>query len=344
MVKAAIAAAAAVLMLPVLLAAVAAGGATRGGAPGGVPGIPPLVLVAYARAAATLAPECPGLTWAVLAGIGAVESDHATGHDIDATGDITPPVLGPRLDGSGAGGNTTPHPDTDNGRWDRDTVYDRAVGLTQHLPATWAQRGRDADGDGVADPHNAYDAALTTAAGLCRSDSGGVDLSDRAQLRAALLAYNRSEPYVEEVLAEIDRYTALGHTGAAAAGAGSAQGRAATAWALRQVGKPYVWGGTGPAGFDCSGLVMKAWQHAGVAIPRVTTDQYRIGTPVPLDGLRPGDLLFYDTGGPGPAPAHVTMYVGGGKMVNAPSTGKTIRVEPVASDYYSPLLMGIRRP
>lgn len=185
---------------------------------------------------------------------------------------------------------------------------------------------------------------MTTAAGLCRSDTGGgVDLADRDRLRGALFDYNRSEAYVDEVLAETDRYTALGQV-ATGSGEGSAQGRAAAEWALRQVGKPYVWGGTGPDGFDCSGLVMRAWQHAGMDIPRVTTDQYRIGPPVPVDHLQPGDLLFYDTGGPGSAPAHVTMYVGDGKMVNAPSTGKTIRVEPVSSDYYSPLLMGIRRP
>ncbi|MFC3520141.1 C40 family peptidase [Streptomonospora nanhaiensis] len=125
---------------------------------------------------------------------------------------------------------------------------------------------------------------------------------------------------------------------------GGGHGATAAQWALGHVGKPYVWGGTGPHGFDCSGLVMRAWQHAGTDIPRVTTDQYRIGTPVPLDRLRPGDLLFYDTGGPGGAPAHVTMYVGDGQMVNAPSSGKTIRVEPVESAYYGPLFMGARRP
>ncbi|MFC7742077.1 C40 family peptidase [Nocardiopsis composta] len=112
---------------------------------------------------------------------------------------------------------------------------------------------------------------------------------------------------------------------------GDGQGADAARWALQQVGWPYVWGGESreEGGFDCSGLVLAAWAHAGVDLPRVTTDQFTTGTPVELDELRPGDLLFYDTGGPGPPPAHVTMYVGEGQMVNAPSTGKKIRVEPV---------------
>ncbi|MFE3456628.1 C40 family peptidase [Nocardiopsis aegyptia] len=124
----------------------------------------------------------------------------------------------------------------------------------------------------------------------------------------------------------------------------SEQGRAAAEWALDQVGKPYVWGGTGPHGFDCSGLTMKAWEAAGVAIPRVTTDQVNFGTSATLDELAPGDLLFYDTGGPGDPPAPVTVYVGDGQMVNVPSTGKNIRVEPVDGPYYSTRFMSAVRP
>ncbi|MEE2041029.1 C40 family peptidase [Nocardiopsis sp. CT-R113] len=126
-------------------------------------------------------------------------------------------------------------------------------------------------------------------------------------------------------------------------GSGSTKGRTAAQWALEQVGKPYVWGGEGPDGFDCSGLTMKAWHAAGVTIPRVTTDQVDAGTETSPDALAPGDLLFYDTGS-GPAPSHVTIYVGGGRMVNAPSAGKNIRVEPVDGPYYSARFMSATRP
>nr|WP_255429917.1 C40 family peptidase [Streptomonospora sp. PA3] len=285
------------------------------------------------------------MRWQILAGIGKVESDLAAGHTIAPDGDITPPIIGPRLDGSGIGGNLTPHYDTDNGRWDHDTAYDRAVGPNQHLPSGWDTYGADGNADGVKDPHNAYDSALASARELCFSGGQGTDLTDRDELSAALYRYNHSHAYVADVLAAIEdfdqRAPDLGDAPA------TKQGQAAVAWALDQVGKPYIWGGTGPAGFDCSGLVMRAWQAAGVDIPRVTTDQYRAGTRVELSGLRPGDLLFYDTtdlGAPGPAPSHVTMYVGDGQMINAPSTGQNVRVQPVDSPTYASRYMGAVRP
>lgn len=183
---------------------------------------------------------------------------------------------------------------------------------------------------------------LSTAVELCASGGEKVDFTDRGQLSKALFRYNHSDAYVADVLGWIDTYTALQPV-TVGGGPGSRAGRAAAEWALQQVGKPYVWVGTGPHGFDCSGLTQAAWAAAGVSIPRVTTDQVRIGAPVGLDELQPGDLLFHDTGS-GPSPSHVTMYVGDGQMVNAPSTGQTIRVEPVQSDYYSPRFVKAVRP
>src|SRR5689334_10339518 len=91
------------------------------------PGIPPRMLTAYQNAAAhvtTIVPACKGMKWPILAGIAEVESHHAAGHTIaDISGDISPPILGPRLDGSGAGGNTTPVVDTDSGKWDNDREF-----------------------------------------------------------------------------------------------------------------------------------------------------------------------------------------------------------------------------
>ncbi|GAA3730860.1 hypothetical protein HDA32_005594 [Spinactinospora alkalitolerans] len=347
MVKAAIAGAAALLLFPVLVGAALAGSSPRSLAPAHVEGIPDVLLDAYVRAAAALEgmhPRCTGMRWQILAGIGSIESDLLAGRTIDARGDVDPPVIGPRLDGTGNGGNTTPHHDTDGGRWDNDTEYDRAVGPNQHLPSGWDTYGADGDGDGTADPHNVYDSALASARHLCLTAGGGpVDFTDRDQLDATLFRYNPSRAYVEDVLAEIDRFDALPAPTAAVGRGGSRAGRTAAQWALAQVGKPYIWGGVGPAGFDCSGLTMKAWEAAGVDIPRVTTDQARIGTPVSLNELQPDDLLFYDTGS-GPSPSHVTMYIGDGQMINAPSRGKTVRVEPVQSDYYTPRFTQAVRP
>ncbi|MFY7070250.1 NlpC/P60 family protein [Nocardiopsis changdeensis] len=317
-------------------------------------GIPDVVLSAYARAAGHLEkeyPDCEGMTWPVLAGIGRRESSHAAGSEISASGLAHRPLItGPRLDGSGAGGNTTPHPDSDGGKWDRDTGFDRAVGPMQFLPTTWASHGLDASGDGVADPHNIFDAAWSAAVYLCvsRPEAGAVDFTDEDDLESALLRYNRSASYVEEVRGFIDSYAEVAvqtaPVPAVGLGAGSPQGRAAAQWALAQVGKPYLWGGTGPGAFDCSGLVMRAWETAGVGIPRVTTDQVNAGTRIGLGELQPGDLLFYDTGAPGGSPSHVTMYVGDGQMVNSPRTGQLIRVEPVNGAYYSSVFVAAVRP
>ncbi|MFD6949845.1 hypothetical protein A6A08_21260 [Nocardiopsis sp. TSRI0078] len=354
MIRLAVAGAGALVLLPVLFIGATAGEDHQlAGVSQGVDGIPGTVLLAYAQAAARLEeryPGCTGMTWPVLAGIGKVESDHAAGSEVSSAGDVDPPIIGPRLDGRGAGGNTTPHTDSDGGRWDGDTGFDRAVGPMQFIPTTWASHGLDATGDGTADPHNVFDAAWSSAVYLCVSapEAETVEFADEEDLDAALLRYNRSDTYVKEVRGHIEHYTGLAAQAATrvpvvGSGASSAQGRAAAEWALEQVGKPYLWGGTGPHAFDCSGLTMQAWAAAGVSIPRVTTDQVNAGTRIGLGELQPGDLLFYDTGS-GASPSHVTMYVGGGQMVNAPRTGQLIRVEPVDGDYYSARFVAAVRP
>lgn len=163
--------------------------------------IPGPALAAYVEAADRLpglAPRCEGLDWSVLAGIGRVESHHARGSEVDADGDTDPWILGPRLDGSGAGGNTTAIPDTDGGRWDQDEEFDRAVGPMQFIPTSWELYGQDGNDDGEADPHNLRDAALAAAVHLC--GSGPRDLSDPDELRSAVLRYNQSGDYADEVL------------------------------------------------------------------------------------------------------------------------------------------------
>ncbi|WP_447008701.1 NlpC/P60 family protein [Saccharothrix sp. DSM 118769] len=103
--------------------------------------------------------------------------------------------------------------------------------------------------------------------------------------------------------------------------------------ALGKRGSQYQWGGNGPAAFDCSGLTKFAYAAAGVTLPRVAVDQYRVGKPVSQDQLQPGDLVFYDDGTGNPAAIHhVAIYVGEGKMVDAPTEGQLVDVRPLRGD------------
>jgi cell wall-associated NlpC family hydrolase len=110
------------------------------------------------------------------------------------------------------------------------------------------------------------------------------------------------------------------------ASTGTATGADVVANAQQYLGVPYKWGGTDPAtGLDCSGLVQKVFSNLGVTLPRTTYDQVNQGTAVPdMSQAKPGDLLFY-----GSPPEHVGIYVGDGKMLDAPHTGAVVRVEAV---------------
>ncbi|GGL04369.1 hypothetical protein GCM10014719_03200 [Planomonospora parontospora subsp. antibiotica] len=108
--------------------------------------------------------------------------------------------------------------------------------------------------------------------------------------------------------------------------------------AKRQVGAPYRWGGTGPRAFDCSGLAQYSWRKAGVRLPRITHSQYRaVRKKVSWRSLRPGDLLFFYGKG------HVGIYVGKGRMVHAPSSGRTVRIVKL-KNYYRSSFAGAVRP
>jgi membrane-bound lytic murein transglycosylase B len=168
--------------------------------------IPRVAYEAYLTAAA----ESPEVTkgcrvdWTVLAALGKVESDHGRvngGRRLAADGTVTPAIIGPPLDGTSG---TQAIEDTDDGTLDGDTRWDHAVGPMQFIPTTWRELGRDANHDGVKDPNNLYDAALTAAAHLCLREPG--DYAKRAELRRALIAYNQSERYADEVLDWVDAY------------------------------------------------------------------------------------------------------------------------------------------
>ncbi|MCX4916519.1 C40 family peptidase [Streptomyces sp. NBC_00687] len=101
----------------------------------------------------------------------------------------------------------------------------------------------------------------------------------------------------------------------------------ALAFARTQIGKPYVWGATGPDSYDCSGLTQAAWKAAGVSLPRVTYDQVNAGTTVSLTDAKPGDLVFfYDD------ISHVGLYIGNGMMIHAPKPGAYVREESIYYD------------
>ena len=119
-------------------------------------------------------------------------------------------------------------------------------------------------------------------------------------------------------------------TWAAGSGASTSQGDIAANWALTQIGKPYQWGGAGPDSYDCSGLTMVAWEHAGVQLAHYTGYQWEAGPQVPLDQLQRGDLVFYATDNSDPATIHhVGIYIGNGEMVDAPYTGAFVRIDSI---------------
>ncbi|MEU6387008.1 NlpC/P60 family protein [Streptomyces bauhiniae] len=114
----------------------------------------------------------------------------------------------------------------------------------------------------------------------------------------------------------------------------TAEGGKAVRYALDQLGKPYLWGATGPASFDCSGLTSRAWARAGTPIPRTSQEQWARLPHVPLNALRPGDLVIYF-----PEATHVALYLGDGKVVQAPRTGDTVKISPIAAN---PVLGAVR--
>jgi Transglycosylase SLT domain len=167
-------------------------------------GIPNAALKAYSRAQQVLAqvdPSCH-LPWTLVAAIGRVESNHGRfgGNALNSKGVAVPGIFGPRLDGASG---TARISDTDAGAFDGDGAFDRAVGPMQFIPGTWRAMGVDGDGDGVRNPQDIDDAAMSTAVYLC---SGKTDLSDPADVNAAVLRYNHSQQYVDLVVSIAKAY------------------------------------------------------------------------------------------------------------------------------------------
>lgn len=172
----------------------------------------------------------------------------------------------------------------------------------------------------------------------------------QAQQRQALLAEQArqqaaSRDAARAALAQVTQVSSPMHAAAAAAPATAAAAtpvqaagnaaQIAVQAALSQQGKPYVYGAAGPNSYDCSGLVMWAYAHAGISLPHNAAAQYNAGTHIPPSQLQPGDIVFFNEGG---TIGHNGIYIGGGKMVDANHTGGWVGVRPL----YSGLIGGTR--
>lgn len=189
-----------------------------GGAPVDIAGIaavadiPAVVVAAYVRGAGYANGIDPGcqMQWWLLAGFGKIESNHGRyrGGQVDPSGRVLPPILGPPL----TGGRFASISDTDGGRYDGDPVWDRAVGPMQFIPSTWKSSGVDNSGDGAPDPNNIFDAAAAAGKYLCRA-RGGFPVVDPEGFRRAAWSYNRSRSYAASVWSVAGSYAALQPTG-----------------------------------------------------------------------------------------------------------------------------------
>jgi cell wall-associated NlpC family hydrolase len=202
-----------------------------------------------------------------------------------------------------------------------------AEGPMQFEPATFASYATvGPDGARPASPYDPVDAVYTASAMLCADGAGS-----EPTLRSAITDYNHSAVYATTVLS---LSLALAEDPTV-----SGTAIAAITFAAEQLGTPYVWGGTGNGGFDCSGLAQAAYRAAGINLPRVAQDQFDAGPVVPGNGtVQPGDLLFFGTGTSGVD--HVGLYVGAGEMIDAPHTGADVRFDE--ADW--PDLVGVTRP
>jgi cell wall-associated NlpC family hydrolase len=270
-----------------------------------------------------------GVSWTVLAGIGKVESnDGQTTLPGVTSGSNAFGAAGPMQIGiGGASGN----------QWGGGAVH--KASLVVSGVAT------DENGNGLASVYEPSDAIAGAAKYLV---AHGV----QQNVSAAVFAYNHADWYVQEVLSWASTYASGGFTVADASQSGGtanvtgAGGQsctqnsvlasfvapntivaAAVSYAEAQLGKPYLWGGIGPAAYDCSGLVMMAYQSAGVTIPRTSEIQWKDLPQVPASKVIPGDLVFFaGADGTRKAPGHVGLVIGKNTMIEAYATGFPIRI------------------
>lgn len=300
--KAAVSAGIALLAPPLLLIVLVTATASGGGAStadlgnGGSPtelaknDIPPAYLRWYMDAAQT----CPGLSWAVLAAIGKVETDHGRSQ-----------LPGAQSSENAAG----------------------AGGPMQFLAPTWAAYGVDGNHDGRKDRYDPADAIYGAANYLCANGAG----KGGKQLERAIWHYNHADWYVRKVLAQAAKYAQPAASGRGAIAVRAALKWLGTPYSWGgggSAGPSYgIAQGSGIKGFDCSGLTEYAWAKAGIAIGGTTTPQWTSGSRVPRNQLQPGDLLFFAYNPRDPATIHhVGLNIDGTRMVHSPQTGGHVEV------------------
>lgn len=181
-------------------------------------------------------------------------------------------------------------------------------------------------------------AAAEAAAAAKAAAARNQDAENAASAAAIANAFGSVDPQAAAAAEAAQAQAALasesGHVSLQPAGT-NPQGSLAVATAQKFLGVPYVWGGAGPTGFDCSGLTMVSWAAAGVSLTHSAWYQYRESKPISLSQIEPGDLLFYSFPNDGPDPVtHVAMYVGSGlygaeTVIQAPETGETVSYSPM---------------
>ena len=276
--------------------------------------IPAAYLADYQKAGAQY-----GIPWTVLAGIGEAESDHGRSGAPGVHAGANPAgAAGPMQFGiGGLAGNT----------WGGAPIHP----ASEHTGGY----GIDGDHDGIVDVYDPGD-AIPSAAAFLKAHGAP------ASIQAALFAYNHSDGYVTDVLDQAARYAAGGTRVLAAeqspacpqAGLGPLPAGTAgkvIAYAEAQLGKPYLWGATGPGAFDCSGLTMTAYRAAGITIPRTSQQQWASGPRIPASQVKPGDLVFFaGSDGTMTAPGHVGIVTSHDTMIDAPYTGQVVREESLS--------------
>jgi cell wall-associated NlpC family hydrolase len=273
-------------------------------------GVPSNYLALYKKAG-----QQYGIPWNVLAGIGWIETHHG---QLKAPGVLS--------------GENSMH----------------AGGPMQFIPGTWQQYGVDGNNDGKRNRYDPADAIPAAARYLKASGAPN-------RMRTAIFAYNHLNSYVNSVLSQAQKYAGGSFNVVQANGPSCVDLNGAPAapnaivaqvftWAKAQLGKPYIYGGMGPNGYDCSSYTKFAYKSAGVTIPRLSDAQYWWGATVPKGQEQPGDLVFFDYKPGHSGPGHVGLVYNPqkGLMLVAPHTGDVIKIQNYKS--YPGGAVGFTRP